>query len=30
MLNDNVRRMLVFGRQLASSNPPTNPPPKKN
>jgi len=30
MLNDNVRRMLVFGRQLASSNPPANPPPKKN
>jgi hypothetical protein len=33
MLNDNVHRMLVFGRQLATANAPANPPPappKKN
>jgi len=33
MLNDNVRRMLVFGRQLSTAKAPVataNPPPKKN
>ena len=33
MVNDNVRRMLVFGRQLATAKAPAasaNPPPKKN
>ena len=33
MVNDNVRRMLAFGRQLSTANAPAapaNPPPKKN